>query len=168
MPEQSEVRDWHSRPRLRRHRPPANRSGSRIFGASRKLSCSSIPRTTRRPAPREACSFRDHYEAFREAGAEVIGISSDSGTSHQRFARLWKLPFFLVSDSKGEIRARYGVGRTLGLFPGRVTYLIDREGIIRHIFSSQLQPGRHVTEMLQALRTMRASPGSRGEVGSTP
>jgi peroxiredoxin Q/BCP len=116
----------------------------------------------------QACSFRDHYEAFREAGAEVIGISSDSGTSHQRFARLWKLPFFLVSDSKGEIRARYGVGRTLGLFPGRVTYLIDREGIIRHIFSSQLQPGRHVTEMLQALRTMRASPGSRGEVGPTP
>ena len=103
----------------------------------------------------QACSFRDHYEAFRDAGAEVIGISSDSETSHQRFARFWKLPFLLVSDGKGEVRARYGVSRTLGLFPGRVTYLIDREGVIRHIFSSQLQPGRHVGEMLEALRRLR-------------
>ena len=114
----------------------------------------------------QACSFRDHYEAFREAGAEVIGVSSDSETSHQRFARLWKLPFFLVSDSKGEVRARYGVARTLGLFPGRVTYLIDREGVIRHIFSSQLQTGRHVTEMLNALQRIRANPGNHGDVSS--
>jgi peroxiredoxin Q/BCP len=116
----------------------------------------------------QACSFRDHYEAFRDAGAEVIGISSDSETSHQRFARLWKLPFFLVSDSKGEVRARYRVSRTLGLFPGRVTYLIDREGVIRHIFSSQLQPGRHVTEMLEALRKLRGNSSNHGEVSPSP
>ncbi len=115
----------------------------------------------------QACSFRDHYETFREVGAEVIGISSDSETSHQRFARLWKLPFYLVSDSNGEVRARYGVARTLGLFPGRVTYLIDREGVIRHIFSSQIQTGRHVTEMLEALQKIRANPDEHGITGSS-
>jgi len=116
----------------------------------------------------QACSFRDQYEAFRKAGAEVIGISSDSEISHQQFARLWKLPFLLVSDNKGEVRARYGVARTLGLFPGRATYLIDREGVIRHIFSSQIQTGRHVTEMLEALQETRGNPGNHSEVSSRP
>ena len=79
----------------------------------------------------EACAFRDSHEAFKEAGAEVIGISSDSEGSHRQFAKLWSLPFLLLSDSKDEVRARYGVARTLGLFPGRVTYLIDRAGVVR-------------------------------------
>ena len=100
----------------------------------------------------EACAFRDSHEVFKEAGAEVIGISSDSEGSHRLFAKLWSLPFLLLSDSKGEVRARYGVSRTLGLFPGRVTYLIDRAGVVRHVFSSQLQTGRHVKEMLARLR----------------
>jgi len=100
----------------------------------------------------EACAFRDSHEVFKEAGAEVIGISSDSEGSHRLFAKLWSLPFLLLSDSKGEVRARYGVSRTLGLFAGRVTYLIDRAGVVRHVFSSQLQTGRHVKEMLAKLR----------------
>lgn len=100
----------------------------------------------------QACAFRDSHEVFKEAGAEVIGISSDSEGSHRQFAKLWSLPFLLLSDSKGEVRARYGVARTLGLFPGRVTYLIDRAGVVRHVFSSQLQTGRHVREMLAKLR----------------
>ncbi len=99
----------------------------------------------------QACAFRDSHEVFKQAGAEVIGISSDSQESHRRFAVLWKLPFLLLSDSKGEVRARYGVPRTLGLLPGRVTYLIDKTGVVRHVFSSQLQTGRHVKEMLGKL-----------------
>ena len=102
----------------------------------------------------EACAFRDSHEVFKEAGAEVIGISSDSEESHRGFAKLWSLPFLLLSDSKGEVRRAYGVARTLGLFPGRVTYLIDRAGVVRHIFSSQLQTGRHVQEMLAKLREL--------------
>ena len=94
----------------------------------------------------EACSFRDSYEAFREAGAEVIGISADSADSHRRFIDRFRLPFRLLADTDGAVRSRYGVPRTLGLFPGRVTYLIDRDGIVRHIFSSQFQPWRHVPE----------------------
>jgi peroxiredoxin Q/BCP len=100
----------------------------------------------------QACAFRDSHQVFKEAGAEVIGISSDSEVSHRLFAKLWSLPFSLLSDSKGEVRARYGVSRSLGLFPGRVTYLIDRAGMVRHVFSSQLLTGRHVQEMLAKLR----------------
>ena len=103
----------------------------------------------------EAFAFRDSHEVFKQAGAEVIGISSDSEGSHRRFAQLWNLPFLLLSDTKGEVRARYGVARTLGLFPGRVTYLIDRAGVVRHVFSSQLQTSRHVQEMLEKLSTPR-------------
>lgn len=103
----------------------------------------------------EACSFRDSYDAFREAGAEVIGVSSDPAGSHERFARRLRLPFVLLSDAGGAVRARYGVPKTLGLFPGRTTYLIDREGVIRHVFSSQMQFTRHVTEALGVLRSLR-------------
>jgi thioredoxin-dependent peroxiredoxin len=103
----------------------------------------------------EACSFRDSHEAFREAGAEVIGISADSADSHRRFSERFRLPYVLLADVDGSVRARYGVPRTLGLFPGRVTYLIDRDGIVRHIFSSQFQPWRHVPEALKILEGLR-------------
>lgn len=106
----------------------------------------------------EACAFRDSHEVFKEAGAEVIGISSDTEGSHQRFAERLRLPFRLLSDADGAVRARYGVPRTLGLLPGRVTYVIDREGIVRHIFSSQFQPAKHVTEALAVLKTLREGP----------
>jgi peroxiredoxin Q/BCP len=94
-------------------------------------------------------------------GAEVIGISSDSPESHRSFANRFNLPFLLVSDMDGKVRERYGVPRTLGLFPGRVTYLIDREGVVRHIFSSQFQPTKHVTEALSVLRTLRSEPDTQ-------
>ncbi len=103
----------------------------------------------------EACSFRDSYEVFRDAGAEVIGISADSAESHERFAARFRLPFLLLSDKGGLVRQRYGVTKTLGMFPGRCTYLIDREGIVRHIFSSQFSPTKHVTEALSVLKRLR-------------
>ncbi|MBO0777553.1 MAG: peroxiredoxin [Ktedonobacteraceae bacterium] len=88
----------------------------------------------------EACSFRDSYEVFKEARAEVISVSSDSAESHQQFASQHRLPFILLSDRDGATRKLYGVPTTLGLLPGRVTYVIDKGGIVRHIFSSQLAP----------------------------
>jgi peroxiredoxin Q/BCP len=113
------------------------------------------PRDNSPACTAEACSFRDRYEAFREVGAEVIGVSADSDESHRRFAGRHRLPFRLLSDADGSLRALYGVPRTLGLIPGRVTYLIDKQGIVRHIFSSQLQPARHVEEALRVLEEMR-------------
>ena len=102
----------------------------------------------------EACSFRDSYEAFKQIGAEVIGVSSDSEESHQQFASKYKLPFTLLSDKGGALRKRYGVPSTLGLLPGRVTYVIDKEGIVRHIFSSLMNIDKHVTEALEVIRSI--------------
>ncbi len=104
----------------------------------------------------EACAFRDSYQVFKDAGVEVIGVSSDSEEAHQRFATKHKLPFILVSDQKGALRKRYGVPSTFGLIPGRVTYIIDKEGIVRHIFSSQFTPEKHITEALGTLKKMSA------------
>jgi len=103
----------------------------------------------------EACSFRDSFDAFQSAGAEVIGVSADPVESHRLFAAQNRLPFRLLSDLDGSVRARYGVPRTLGVIPGRVTYLIDSQGIVRHIFSSQFQPARHVAETLRVLKQIR-------------
>jgi peroxiredoxin Q/BCP len=102
----------------------------------------------------QACAFRDSYEVFTDAGAEVVGISSDSTTSHSRFASNYHLPFILLSDRGREVRRRYGVPNTLGTLPGRATYVIDREGTVRHVFSSQFNAARHVAEALSILRKL--------------
>ena len=100
---------------------------------------------------KQACAFRDGYEEFGKLDAEVVGISSDTVASHERFAAKHDLPFTLLSDEGSKVRALYGVPSTLGLFPGRVTYVIDAEGVVRHVFSSQLGVERHVEEALRAL-----------------
>jgi thioredoxin-dependent peroxiredoxin len=100
----------------------------------------------------EACSFRDSYDVFQEAGATVVGISGDSTSSHRKFADKHGFPFLLLSDEGGRVRAQFGVPKTLGLFAGRSTYVIDQEGVIRHAFHSQLQATKHVDEALAAVR----------------
>jgi len=104
---------------------------------------------------KESCAFRDHYTAFSDAGAEVIGISSDSEASHKAFAEKYKLPFTLLSDVGGRVRASFGVPPTFGLLPGRVSYVIDKQGVIRHAFNSQMNPTKHVDEALEVLKTLR-------------
>jgi peroxiredoxin Q/BCP len=101
---------------------------------------------------KEACAFRDDYEGFGKLDAEVIGISSDSVESHRSFAAKHNLPYTLLSDEERKVRKLYNVPNTLGLFPGRVTYVIDRGGLVRHVFSSQLGAEKHVEEALIALR----------------
>ncbi len=103
----------------------------------------------------EAKAFRDSYEVFKDMGAEVIGIRSDSADSHKDFAAKCDLPFILLSDAGGKVRKLYGVPSTLGLLPGRVTYIIDMRGIVRHIFSSQTNPAKHVDEAISALISIR-------------
>jgi len=99
----------------------------------------------------EACSFRDAYEDFREAGAEVIGISSDSIESHRSFAEHHHLPMQLLADVGGKVRAAYGIKQSLGLFDGRETFIIDKGGVIRHVFRSQVRVKQHVHESLAVL-----------------
>ncbi len=99
----------------------------------------------------EARSFRDAYDVFTAADTEVIGVSSDSVKSHKRFAANERLPFLLLSDRDGMVRELYGVERTLGIVPGRVTYVIGRGGVVRHVYSSQLRATQHTREALQAI-----------------
>lgn len=103
----------------------------------------------------EVCSFRDHYDVFTEAGAEVIGVSSDSVESHDKFAQHYSLPFTLVSDKGGVVRKRYGVPATMGLLPGRVTYVIDRSGVVRHVFNSQVNIGAHIKNALRVVQELQ-------------
>jgi len=103
----------------------------------------------------EACAFRDSYEAFTDAGADVIGVSSDSVARHEAFAGQHELPFTLLSDQGGRVRKSYGVPAVVGLIPGRVTYVIDRQGTVRHSFSSMTNIGQHVSDALRVVRRLQ-------------
>jgi len=103
---------------------------------------------------KEACAFRDNYEAFKDAGAEVIGVSSQSEESHSIFSLKFNLPFTLLVDEGAEVRKLYGVPSSLGMIPGRVTYVIDKEGIVRNIFSSQTNIEGHVSEALKVSKSL--------------
>ena len=105
---------------------------------------------------KEACRFRNAYDDFAQAGAVVLGVSSDDAESHQAFAAGHRLPFVLLSDTEGALRKAFGVPKTLGFLPGRVTYVIDREGIVRDVFCSQLSADRHVAEALAVVRQLAA------------
>jgi peroxiredoxin Q/BCP len=101
----------------------------------------------------EACSFRDQYEEFADLGAKVIGISSDTIGSHKRFADNHRLSFTLLSDIDGKVRKMFGVPSDLfGFLPGRVTYVIDKQGRVKHIFNSQFNAKKHVKEALRILK----------------
>ena len=104
---------------------------------------------------KEACSFRDSYERFAEAGAEVIGISADSAERHRAFATQHDLSYPLISDTDGSLRKRFGVPSILGMVPRRVTYVIDQDGVVRLIFSDLFASDEHVRQALQALGAER-------------
>jgi len=103
----------------------------------------------------EACAFRDSHEVFTDAGAEVIGVSSDSSDRHAAFAGRHNLPFTLLSDRGGRVRKSYGVPAVLGVLPGRVTYVIDREGTVRHVFNSMTNIDQHVGDALDVVKRLQ-------------
>jgi len=101
---------------------------------------------------KEACNFRDSYEDFKEAGAEVLGISNDSEKSHAKFAKKHKLPFVLLSDSNGKVRKKFGIKKSLlGLVPGRETFVINADGNIVFKFNS-LDASKHMDKALNAVK----------------
>ena len=102
----------------------------------------------------QACSFRDQYQDFTDIGAEVIGISSDNQKSHEKFSKQYNLPFILLSDNNKTIRNLFGVpSGLLGLLPGRVTYVADRNGVIKMIFDSMLAT-KHIPKALEAVKKL--------------
>ncbi|MFM7266398.1 MAG: peroxiredoxin [Cyanobium sp.] len=102
----------------------------------------------------EACSFRDSFADLQALGAEVWGVSGDDAASHQRFASRHQLPFPLLVDQGNNLRRAFGVPAVLGLLPGRVTYVIDGDGVIRHVFNNLLDGPAHRREAIEALRRM--------------
>jgi thioredoxin-dependent peroxiredoxin len=112
------------------------------------------PRDNSPVCTQEACAFRDAFQDFVEAGAAVIGVSGDSDESHRAFAATQHLPYFLIADPEGDLRKLFGVRNSLIVIPSRVTFVIDREGIVRHKFSSLLRGTRHVEEALQTVRRL--------------
>ena len=110
------------------------------------------PKDETRVCTEQACSFRDQYEDFKALGAEVIGVSSDSVVSHQKFANRHELPFLLLSDEKKKLRKLFGVPNDLlGLIPGRVTYVADKEGIILLVFNN-MSGKIHIESALNILK----------------
>lgn len=102
---------------------------------------------------KEACAFRDHYEDFLGAGADVIGVSRDPADSHAKFKTQHRLPFTLLSDPGGKIADAWGVRGPLGV-PGRITFVFDQTGTLRHRFDSVIRFGKHVDEALEVVKTL--------------
>ncbi|MCL4135909.1 UNVERIFIED_CONTAM: hypothetical protein GTU68_021234 [Idotea baltica] len=102
---------------------------------------------------KEACKFRDEFEAFTDLEVKVIGISADDVESHKNFADKYRLPFTLLADTENKVRKLFGVPKSmLGLVPGRVTYVVNNKGTIIHIFNSQFGAEKHITEALNKLK----------------
>ena len=108
----------------------------------------------------EACSFRDNHSALMELGAVVWGVSADDAISHRRFANRHSLTYPLLCDTNNALRKRLGVPRAMGLLPGRVTYVVDGDGIIRHIIENLLDGPAHVRESLRMVRRLAATPAA--------
>lgn len=104
----------------------------------------------------EACSFRDSQHAFEQYNAQIIGISSDGVDSHKSFAEGNHLDFPLLSDAGGEVRKLWNVPTSLGILPGRVTYVLDAGGVVRHIYASQLTAAKHAQTALEAVKKIHA------------
>jgi peroxiredoxin Q/BCP len=103
----------------------------------------------------EACAFRDSHEDFIELGAKVIGVSADSISKHKDFVNRYKLPFTLLSDNSNDLRKKFGVPKSfLGLLPGRVTYIFDKNGKLVHVYDSQLNSKGHIKTSLETVKNL--------------
>ena len=104
---------------------------------------------------KEACSFRDQFEVFKKEDALIIGISGQSVQSHFEFAKKHRLNYTLLSDEGDKVRKLFGVPTSfLGLLPGRVTYIVNKEGKVVFVFNSQLNAGKHIEEALRILKDL--------------
>ena len=103
---------------------------------------------------KEACKFRDEFQDFTDLNAKVIGISSDNVASHKAFAKKYHLPFTLLADTDKKIRKLFGVPKFTGVIPGRVTYVVDKNGKIVYIFNSMRNAEKHIDEAKRILKTL--------------
>ena len=125
------------------------------FIGKKKLVIYFYPKDDTPGCTKEACSFRDSYEDFKDYDCEVIGISSDDEQKHAAFASRHQLPFILLADKDKVARKLFGVpGNIFGLIPGRVTYIIGIDGIVKGIYNSQTNPLGHIEKALELVKTL--------------
>jgi len=104
---------------------------------------------------KEACKFRDEFEVFSDLNVKVIGISSDDVVSHKAFAEKYNLPFSLLADTEKKVRTLFGVPTFgAGLIPGRVTYIIDKNGVIKFVFNNMSEAEKHIDKSLEILKSL--------------
>ena len=106
----------------------------------------------------QACSFRDNYDAVRGLDAVIIGVSGDSAGSHRSFKQRHQLEYPIIADEDGSLRALYEVTSSIPRLRPRVTYVIDKQGMIRGAFRHDLAIGRHITDVLTTLQALGAAP----------
>ena len=122
--------------------------------AGKKLVLFFYPKDDSPVCTAEACAFRDKFQIFQTMGALVVGVSSDLEDSHQNFVNKNRLPFILLTDEKGELRDAFGVPKKFGISPGRVTYILDKQGVVRGIYDNLLNGKSHADEALAIIRKM--------------
>jgi peroxiredoxin Q/BCP len=99
----------------------------------------------------QACSFRDHFEEFAAHDCTVVGISHDDRDAQFRFAQRWRLPYTLLCDTEGQAEAAFGLTRWLGVLRNRVTFVIDKQGVVQGVIHGRFQAEDHVREALKAI-----------------
>ena len=104
---------------------------------------------------KEACSFRDRRAEIAALDAEIVGVSTDTEEKHGEFAKAYSLPYPLLSDRDATVAKAYGVARLGGWLPTkRVTFVIDKKGVVRRVIQSELGIDRHIDDALAELRTL--------------
>jgi len=130
--------------------------------AGRTLVLFFYPRDETPGCTAEACAFRDSHADLMALGAEVWGVSGDSAASHRRFAERHRLPYPLLVDQGNRLRQAFGVPSVLGLIQGRVTYVIDGQGMIRHVYNNLLDGPSHRREAMDVVRRLQTAGNQAG------
>jgi peroxiredoxin Q/BCP len=123
--------------------------------AGRKLVLYFYPKDNTPGCTAEACSLRDNFSDLRKAGYEVLGVSTDSGSSHQKFIAKQNLPFNLIADTDKKLSETFGTWGEKSLYGKkymgmlRTTFLIDETGIItRVILPKEVNTKEHAAQIL--------------------
>ena len=119
-----------------------------------KIALYFYPRDNTPGCTKQACNLRDNYEALKDAGIAIVGVSDDPAAKHSKFAEKHDLPFPLIADTEHEVLEAYGVWREKNMYGRkymgtvRSTYLIDEEGTLVDIIKRP-KVGKHAEEILE-------------------
>ena len=127
--------------------------GLKNFAGKKNVVLYFYPKDDTPGCTREACSFRDNIQPIRDMGAEIVGVSLDSIQSHDKFAKKYQLPFPLISDKDKRVATAYGVLRDIGLSANRITFIIDKKGVVAKVFP-KVDVSKHTYEVVAALKEL--------------